>query len=122
MLSQIADMTRSPDTHIGNLIDIDQEMPQSPVLIQAKANQAVDSIVDLADICGIPNGLSLGSLEASRDMSRLPSVSPAQELISSSLVMAGSESDTDEEGEAPLSVQPSVSDRRRQQNAKFSSW
>ncbi|KAI9770580.1 MAG: Dicer-like protein 1 [Geoglossum simile] len=46
----------------------------------------------------------------------------AQELADGFLDMAGNESDTEEEGEAPLSEQPKISDKRRQQNAKFDSW
>jgi hypothetical protein len=67
-------------------------MPQSPNLVQAEATHTVDPLTD-----------------------------QAQELRDSP-VMAGNGSDTEEEGETPLPEQLNISDKRRQQNAKFNSW
>jgi hypothetical protein len=109
-------MDCSADPCSGNLIDVDSMMPLSSDLVQTEANYAEDSLMDLDN-----DWEPVGDLSP-HDTLRLSSAAPAQEPTDSSSVIAGNESDTDEEGETPLSGQPNVSDKRRQQNAKFNSW
>ncbi|KAH0547716.1 hypothetical protein FGG08_000206 [Glutinoglossum americanum] len=101
----------------GNLIDIDEEMPDAPSLIRAGVSQAVDSVLCLTD--------ELTNVDSSGmpyNMSQLSSISLTQEQTNNTPIVAENESETDEEGETLLSAQPNVSERRRRQNAKFHSW
>jgi hypothetical protein len=110
----------------GSLKDIDQGIPESSTLVQAEVSKAVDSISVLVNACELTNEhadcLDKGSSGAPHDMSWPSSISPTKELINGASLIAEGESETDEDGDASLSVQPSMSERRRQQNEKFSSW
>jgi hypothetical protein len=121
--------------HRAGLIDV-REIPQFPSLVPNEAvdsvtdqenvrgfaNEAVDSIMDQDNIWGLANDAGLDSPKTPHDMSHLSLAAPAQELVDRPLGMTGNESDTDGEGEATSSEQPNVSEKRRQQNAKFNSW
>lgn len=109
-----------------DLIVIDQEMLEPPSLDQADANQRIDSTTRLASDSE-PTGefadnLNLNSSRTSSDISQQLSIPPTHELINSASITAENESETDEDGESPLSAQPNLSYERRRQNAKFHSW
>ncbi|KAI9781616.1 MAG: Dicer-like protein 1 [Geoglossum umbratile] len=90
--------------------------------VRGFANEAVDSIMDQDNIWGLANGADLDSSKTSHDISRISPTAPTQELVDGPLITTGNMSDTDGEGEATSSEQPNVSEKRRQQNAKFNSW
>ncbi|KAH0556704.1 hypothetical protein GP486_005507 [Trichoglossum hirsutum] len=103
-----------------NVIAADREELGSPCLAQAETNQRVDATPRPANASEptskFTDSLNSNGLQASGAISQL------HELTISGSVTPENESETDEEGDSPLSSQPDISDKRRRQNAKFHSW